>query len=162
MSENKKAEPGRYLCFSLAQEKFAIPLLSVKEVLGNLQFTKVPQSPPYFKGIVNLRGQIISVIDLRQKMKINSKLADGVEATTIILDLGALTLGVMVDSVDYVKEYSAEDLGEPPATDSSVNTDFILSVAREREDLVLVIDIKSLLNVSDYKALNDQKVKQAV
>lgn len=160
--EERVLEAGRYLCFSLGKEKFAVPLLHVKEVLGRLRFKSVPQSPTYFKGVVNLRGQLISVIDLRLKLKMAAIEAVGtVEATTIILDFGALSLGVMVDTVDCVKEYSAGDLSPSPDLESSVDHEYILSVAREDGDLVLILDLKAVLNTEDYKVLKDQQIKQA-
>lgn len=156
-SENVLAA-GRYLCFSLGKEKFAVPLLHVKEVLGRLQFTTVPQAPAYFKGVVNLRGQLISVIDLRLKLKtIATDSGAVVEATTIILDFGALSLGIMVDTVDCVKEYSAGDLSPSPDIESSIDHKFILCVAREDGGLVLILDLRSVLNTEDYRVIKERQ-----
>src|SRR5687767_11797892 len=88
---------NRYICFRLGDEEFAIPLLSVREVIGVPNVTPVPQTPSYFLGIMNLRGLVISVMDLRLKMNIKGK--DSAESTVIILDLGNYNLGVLVDEV---------------------------------------------------------------
>lgn len=147
---------GRFLCFTLGKEKFAIPLLQVKEVLGNVETTAIPQAPPHFKGIMNLRGQVISVIDLRTKLKIG-KPDITPETTIIIMDFAPLCLGVIVDSVDCVAMYESKDLSEPPDTDSSMKADFITGVARTENSLTLILDLKAMLNTNDYKVIKTQK-----
>lgn len=159
MSEQAKTEAGRYLCFSLGTEKFAIPLLQVKEVIGDSQTTPIPQAPAYFKGILNLRGQIIPVIDLRSKMKI-SQGGKASETTVIILDFDALTIGVVVDSVDCVSMFEEKDLSEPPAAGTSVKLDLIKGVARGEKSLTLILDLKSILDIEDYKIIKNS-TKQA-
>lgn len=147
---------GRFLCFTLGKEKFAIPLLQVKEVLGNVETTAIPQAPPHFKGIMNLRGQVISVIDLRTKLKIG-KPDITPETTIIIMDFAPLCLGVIVDSVDCVAMYEGKDLSEPPDTDSSMKADFITGVARTENSLTLILDLKAMLNTNDFKVIKNSK-----
>jgi len=84
----------RYLAFSLGKEQYAIPLLQVKEVIGQTETTPMPYAPAHFKGIMNLRGQVISVIDLRLKFKMEAKESEG-QTAIIILDLSPLSLGVV-------------------------------------------------------------------
>lgn len=146
----------RFLCFTLGKEKFAIPLLQVKEVLGNVETTAIPQAPPHFKGIMNLRGQVISVIDLRTKLKIG-KPDITPETTIIIMDFAPLCLGVIVDSVDSVAMYESKDLSEPPDTDSSMKADYITGVARSENSLTLILDLKAMLNTNDFKVIKNQK-----
>jgi purine-binding chemotaxis protein CheW len=150
------ANGGRFLCFTLGKEKFAIPLLQVKEVLGNVETTAIPQAPPHFKGIMNLRGQVISVIDLRTKLKIG-KPDITPETTIIIMDFAPLCLGVIVDSVDRVAMFESKELSEPPDTDSSMKADFITGVARTENCLTLILDLKSMLNTNDYKVIKANK-----
>ena len=90
----------RYLCFSLGEETFAIPLLSVREVIAVPEITRVPQTPAHFMGIMNLRGQVISILDLRTKMGI--KVQKTSETPVIICDLSPLCVGVVVDSIQAV------------------------------------------------------------
>ncbi len=150
------ANGGRFLCFTLGKEKFAIPLLQVKEVLGNVETTAIPQAPPHFKGIMNLRGQVISVIDLRTKLKIGKPDVTP-ETTIIIMDFAPLCLGVIVDSVDRVAMFESKELSEPPDTDSSMKADFITGVARTDNSLTLILDLKSMLNTNDYKVIKANK-----
>ncbi len=146
---------GRYLCFSLGKEKFAIPLLQVKEVIANTETTNIPQAPAYFKGIMNLRGQVISVIDLRSKLKIVHQDVNS-ETTIVILDINGLSLGVIVDSVDSVIAYSDADISDPPVHDTTVKADYIVGVARGKDHLTLVLDLEKALNTQDMKSLRQQ------
>jgi len=141
----------RYLSFSLGNEKYAIPLLSVKEVIAVPDTTPVPFTPSYFLGIMNLRGQIISVIDLRQKMGIKAKGSS--ETSVIICDLAPLTLGVVVDSIDSVLSPREEDISERPEVHGAKNLDFITGVCKREEGLVVLIDIARMLNADDHKSI---------
>ncbi len=151
---------GRFLCFSLGKERFAIPLLQVKEVIANTETTNIPQAPAYFKGIMNLRGQVISVIDLRSKLKVG-KVETTPETTIVILDVNSLSLGVIVDSVNSVTAYDAEDISNPPDHDSSVKTDYIVGVAREKDHLTLILDLRKALNTDDMRTMRDNLQKAA-
>jgi len=149
------AQPGRYLCFSLGKDKFAIPLLQVKEVIADVETTNIPQAPAHFKGVMNLRGQVISIVDLRVKLKCG-KPEKTTETTIIILDLDPLQLGVVVDSVDSVVEYETTDISATPETDTSVKVDYIMGVAKNNNMLTLMLDLRKALNADDYKAIKSQ------
>lgn len=141
----------RYLCFGLGSEEFAIPLLSVKEVIGLPEITSVPQTPAHFLGVMNLRGSVISVMDLRLKLGIKS--ASQQETTVIILDLGDYQLGVVVDRVNAVLPLTAEQIGPKPVVESSKSTEYITGVFRKEERLVLLLDIAKALVVEDRSAM---------
>jgi purine-binding chemotaxis protein CheW len=144
----------RYLAFSLSQEQYAIPLLQVKEVIGMIPTTSIPQMPAYFKGILNLRGVIISVVDLRSKLQL-PKVDPGPETSIIILDLSPLCIGVIVDSVNSVLALTGEELSPPPDIQSNDEA-YVTGVAKKDNRLTLLLDIGSLLSVEDIKALKVQ------
>lgn len=148
----KKENDQRYIAFSLRNEQYAIPLLQAKEFIGVTEPTPVPQSPDYFKGIINLRGQIISVIDLRihlQLPKIEKKVRQSNEESIIILNLGSLHLGMIVDSINSVLDLSEDELDPPPTLDGSARDNYIVGVARKNNKLTLILDIESLLSIQD-------------
>ena len=103
----------RYLEFNLAEAKFAIPLLSVKEVVAVPKTTKIPFSPDYFLGVMNLRGQVLSIIDLKTRMEMTEE-AESAETAVIIIDLGYTHLGVVVDSINRVIALENEDFSPAP------------------------------------------------
>ncbi len=136
----------KHLCFDLGEEEFSIPLLEVKEVLAMPEFTKVPQTPPHFLGIMNLRGQVISVIDLRSKLAIKSSVNS--ETSVIILDLDSFYLGVVVDRVNSVQEVSTADMKERPSLDSKAN-DYVVGVFEKNKKMILNLDIRKALSIED-------------
>jgi purine-binding chemotaxis protein CheW len=151
-------EQTRFLCFSLGVEEYAIQLLAVKEVIGMPEITPVPQTPPYFLGIMNLRGAVISVMDLRHKLGIKPGSSD--ETTVIILDLGDYCLGIVVDCVNSVLSLSMDDIAKKPVLESGKSTDYVTGVYRKEDRLVLLLDIAKALSIEDRSALN-KKSNQA-
>lgn len=150
----------RYLAFSLCDEQYAIPLLQVKEVIGMTEATPIPYTPTYFKGIINLRGQVISVIDLRAKLEL-SRCDVSQETSIIILDLSPLCLGVIVDSINSVLALTADVLSPAPDVESSVSRQYLTGVARKDSRLTLLLDIASTLSVEDLKTLKNQNLQKS-
>jgi purine-binding chemotaxis protein CheW len=150
---------SRYLCFNLGKEEFAIPLLSIKEVIGLPETTPIPQAPTHFLGIMNLRGQVISVMDLRQKLGIKTTNTD--ETSVIILDLGSYNLGVVVDCVNSVQMLTAQDITEKPVVENSKTYEHITGVFRKNERLILLLDILKALSVEDKTAATKKLTKAA-
>lgn len=154
-AKKKAVDEKRYLVFTLVNEQYAVPLLQVKEVLGLTDTTPVPYTPSHFRGIMNLRGQVISIIDLRLKFKMG-KSDFGPETAIIILDMAPLYLGVIVDSVDSVLGLTEEEISPSPDVETNVKTDYIEGVARKDKKLILLLNIEKTLNVEDLKALKVQ------
>jgi purine-binding chemotaxis protein CheW len=143
---------GRYLAFSLGAESFAVPLLSVREVIAMPEVTPVPHTPAHFLGIMNLRGQIISVIDLRTKFKFKTQSTQSDETAVVICNLNGVTLGVVVDSVNYVLTVDSKQIQDKPQIERSVKSEYILGVTQKDDKLVLLVDLAQALDVSDYTA----------
>ena len=157
-SKNRQSGQGeRYISFSLGQEEYAIPLLVVKEVIAIPDITPIPFTPSHFLGIMNLRGQVISVIDFRTKLGI--KPSPGAETAIIICDLSPLTLGVVVDSINSVVAPLDSELSSKPDIQSNHNTDYITGVFKRDKKLVLLLEIARALSVEDLQAMSGQ-VKQ--
>lgn len=152
-------ETIRYLCFSLGHEEFAIPLLKVKEVIGLPETTPIPQAQPHFVGIMNLRGSVISVLDMRTKLSIKPGSHD--ETTVIILDLGETNLGVVVDCVNSVIAIPHDQIAPKPLIESSKASDYITGVYRKDEHLVLMLDIGKTLSVDDRATLSKATAPKA-
>jgi purine-binding chemotaxis protein CheW len=144
-----------FLSFSVNSEKFALPLLAIKEVIGNTATTPIPECPPYFKGIINLRGQVISIVDLRLKLNGN-KSSTPAGSTIIILHMPDVSLGIIVDSVDSVISVNASEISPPPDVQNA-KTEFITGVARRGNELVLILDMKYLINPADREKIQAQK-----
>src|SRR5258708_2612365 len=122
-AKEKEDKLGRYLSFSLGKEEYAIPLLKVKEVIAVPDTTPVPFTPAHFLGMMNLRGQVISVVDLR--LKLGMKKVDRTEETAvIIIDLDPIFLGIVVDSVNKVLNLTEGEISNPPELLDKKNGDY--------------------------------------
>ena len=144
------SQAERYMSFSLGEEEYAVPLLQVREVIALPEVTVVPQTPSYFLGIMNLRGQVISVIDLR--LKLGFKAGKTKETAVIIFDLGQAKIGVVVDTVNNVLSPTAEDISDRPAGSGNQH-EYIAGIYRRTDKLVFLIDMAKALNMTDLAAV---------
>lgn len=146
---------SRFLEFSLGKSEYAIPLLIVKEVLSIPSTTPIPNSPAYFMGLMNLRGQVISIIDLRKKMKVSPK--EHNEEAVIIVDLDGLNIGVVVDSINNVLAFSSEEVSEMPDVDSQLQSHYIAGVYKKAHSLTVLLDVAQVLDLKDLELVSKHK-----
>jgi purine-binding chemotaxis protein CheW len=150
-AKNANANRERFLSFSLGAEEYAVPLLAVREVIALPEYTPVPYTPSYFLGIMNLRGQVISIMDLRQKLGIKPGI--DTETAVIICDLNGASIGVVVDSVNTVLNPDHADISEKPEIQSNRPTDYITGVYRKDKKLILFLDLSRSLSLEDHAAV---------
>lgn len=147
---------GKYLTFTLANEDYGIGILKIKEIIGMMPITSVPQTPTFVKGVVNLRGKVIPVVDLRLKFGMPS--IDYTERTCIIVveisgQTGAVKIGIVVDAVSEVLSIKGEDIENTPAFGTRVNTDYILGMAKMGGKVKILLDIDQVLSANDIASL---------
>lgn len=157
-SEAASGNTERFLCFSLADESFAMPLLAVKEVIGMPEVTPVPHSPAHFIGVMNLRGQIISIVDLRKVL--GAKTDNSGETCVIICDLNPVVVGAVVSSVNNVLNVTEAELEQKPDIQSSRAAEFVRSVINRDNKLVLLVDIAKALGVEALVAAAQNNLKK--
>ncbi len=158
MSETKTQLSERYLVFSLGTERYALPLLDVKEVIAVPEFTPIPFTPSHFLGMMNLRGQVISVIDLR--LKFGMKPQPSTETSVIICDFSSVTVGVVVDSINSVLSCTTDQIQPKPQIESSKKTEYIMGVTKADDRLVVIIDISKALDMSDLAAIKNAQTNK--
>lgn len=147
---------GKYLTFALASEQYGLQILKVREIIGYIDVTAVPQMPAHVKGVVNLRGQVIPVVDLRAKFGMQT--AEVTDETCIIvveITLGnrKSNTGIVVDRVQEVLDIEAGSIEEAPEFDASVNTDFILGMGKVGDSVKILLDIDRVLTGSGLSGL---------
>lgn len=135
---------GKYLAFFIGDSVYGLPLTHVIEIIGNLRATRVPGIPHYIKGIINLRGKIVPVIDARLKMDIEEIEYDD-RTCIIIVNWNESLIGLIVDSVDEVLNFSDEQLSELPDSSSVNGNKYISSVGKIGEKLTLILDCDRFL-----------------
>jgi purine-binding chemotaxis protein CheW len=139
---------GKYLTFSLAGEEYGIGILKVREIIGMMTVTPVPQTPEFVKGVINLRGKVIPVIDLRLRFGLQATAYT--ERTCIIVveiqgETSALPMGIVVDAVSEVLNIRGADIENTPAFGVKLNTDFILGMAKTGGGVKILLDIDKVL-----------------
>lgn len=144
---------GKYLTFALANEEYGLEILKVREIIGYMDITAVPQMPEYVKGVINLRGQVIPVIDLRAKFCMET--AQVTEQTCIIVvetTQGSryCSTGIVVDRVQEVLDITGDNIEETPQFGSSVNTDFIVGMGKVGTAVKILLDIDKVLSGTDF------------
>ena len=148
LPETVPDKEGKYLTFALANEEYGLEILKVREIIGYIDVTAVPQTPHYVKGVINLRGQVIPVVDLRGKFGMET--TDITEETCIIVVEIAqgnrrCSTGIVVDRVQEVLDIAGEAIEEPPQFGASVNVDFILGMGKVGESVKILLDIDRVL-----------------
>ena len=148
---------GKYLTFTLAEEEYGIGILKIKEIIGMLPITSVPQTPDFVKGVVNLRGKVIPVIDLRLRFGIRE--IDYTERTCIIVveiagQAGTVLIGIVVDSVSEVLNVKGDDIEDTPTFGTKLDTEYILGMAKMEGGVKILLDIDRVLNSEEVGMLD--------
>jgi purine-binding chemotaxis protein CheW len=147
---------GKYLTFTLADEEYGIGILKIKEIIGMMQITTVPQTPEFVKGVINLRGKVIPVIDLRLRFGMES--IDYTDRTCIIVveiqgTIQTVQIGIVVDSVSEVLNIKGEEVEDTPTFGEKLNTDYILGMAKMEGGVKILLDIDRVLKAEEVELL---------
>lgn len=147
---------GKYLSFALGHEEYGLEILKVREIIGYIAVTAVPQTPAYVKGVINLRGQVIPVIDLRTKFGMAT--AEVTEQSCIIVvEIAQMnrtcSMGIIVDHVQEVLDIAGEAIEETPQFGAAVETDFILGMAKVGHAVKILLDIDKVLAGDHFDAV---------
>ena len=148
---------GKYLTFRLAEEEYGLEILKVQEIIQMQAVTRVPRTPDYVRGVINLRGKVIPVIDLRKKFNLDS--AKDTEKTCIIVVQIAsgdthVVMGIIIDEVKEVLDIRAENIEDTPSFGSSIDTEFILGMGKIGQSVKILLDIDKVMSA---KELNEIK-----
>ena len=152
--EEGRREGGKFLTFFLAEEEYGLEILKVREIIGMMDITPVPRTPEFICGVINLRGKVIPIIDLRLKFAM-----DAVERTDetcmIVVQAAGLQMGIVVDKVSEVLDIAGEDIEDAPSFGTEVNTDYILGIGKSQGKVKLLLDIDKVLSDEDAIRLRD-------
>jgi purine-binding chemotaxis protein CheW len=157
-------EACQYMTFKLGDELFAINVSQVREVLEVLQITKVPTAPAYMRGVVNVRGQAIPVVDLRLRFGLPS-IADTVHTRVIVMELSidgeTAVIGGLADSVHEVIELEPGNINPPPRIAMRWRTDFILGMGKRGEEFIIILDVNAVFSSEELVATSESAVPAA-
>lgn len=156
MSENHKSDPSELLqlvSFKINEEEFGIEILKVQEIIKMVQITQVPNAPEFVDGVINLRGRIIPIIDLRIKLGLARK--DHTKNTRIVVvELKNRTIGFIVDEVNEVLRIPKEITEAPPEMIGGINKEFITSIGKLEDRLLILLDLEKILSGNEYAQMD--------
>ena len=152
-----RALAGKYLTFKLAMEEYGLEILKVQEIIKMMDITRVPRTPEFVRGVINLRGKVIPVIDLRLKFGMESK--ETTEKTCVIVvqvarENAIVITGIIVDEVSEVLDITSEEIEPAPSFGTNVDTRFILGMAKARGSVKILLDINKVLSAGEMEALS--------
>ncbi len=148
VNQARVPEGGKFLTFLMANEKYGLEILKVREIMGMMAVTSIPTTPAFIRGVINLRGKVIPVVDLRLKFGIEAK--EDTQRTCIIVvhlthTAQQMTMGIIVDEVSDVLDIDRDQIEPPPSFGANVRTDFILGMGKVDQKVMTMLDIDRVL-----------------
>ncbi len=144
---------GKYLTFGLAKEDYGLEILKVREIIGMMDITPVPLTPEYFRGVINLRGKVIPVVDLRMKFGMES-IEQTPNTCIIVVDVSGVEMGVVVDRVSEVLDIVSEDIEDAPSFGADVDTEYIRGIGKTGGRVTILLDIDGVISSEEIEAIS--------
>lgn len=154
MSEEakRKTEEQQLVVFGIANELYGVDIAAVREIITMQRITKVPRTPEFVEGIINLRGKVIPVIDLRKRFHLGFAEEDK-ETRIVVVEIGGNTIGMVVDSVSEVLRISSDVVEPPSPVIVGVDAEYIKAVAKVEDKLIILLDMEKVLNKQEQLEL---------
>jgi len=158
LTESMASRAGKYLTFELGGEVYGLEILKVQEIIGMMKVTRVPKTPGFVRGVINLRGKVIPVVDLRLKFGLEAK-EDTDRTCIIVVQIqhkdAKVTMGSIVDEVSEVMDISADQIEPAPEFGASVETEFILGMGKVNQKVVMLLDVDKVLSTGEIGILEN-------
>jgi len=152
--EGDSSDVLQLVTFRLGNEEFSVDILKVQEIIRDMELTRVPRAPDFVEGVINLRGKVIPVIDLRKRFGFKS-CEKTVETRIIVIDVNNRTVGLRVDGVSEVLRLPTDTVEPAPSLATGSGSDYISGVGKVDERLIILLDVGKLLSDSERDALGD-------
>jgi len=157
VSGGPQSAAGKYLTFKLRAESYGLGILKVQEIIKVMPITRVPRTPSFTRGVINLRGKVIPVLDLR--LKFDMEAAEDTERTCIVVVQvmrggDPVTMGLFVDEASEVVNVLPSEIEPPPSLGASVNTEFILGMGKLGDKVVMLLDVDKALTADEIAAVS--------
>jgi purine-binding chemotaxis protein CheW len=152
---------GKYLTFKLAEEEYGLEILKVQEIIQMQAVTKVPRTPDHVRGVINLRGKVIPVVDLRRKFGLDS-VKDTEKTCIIVVQIthkdGKVVMGIIIDEVKEVLDIKADNIEDTPSFGESVNTEFILGIGKIGTSVKMLLSIDKVLSFAEIDSISKSTI----
>ena len=152
--KDTSAMDGKFLTFILGKEVYGIEILKAREIIGLMDITTVPQTPEYMKGVINLRGKVIPVIDLRLKFGMPEE-EHPQETCVIVVEVNNTSLGIIVDSVSEVSDINGGEIEDAPSFGQGIDTSFIMALGKVKDKIIILLDIEAVLSSEELEMVGE-------
>ncbi|MCP4254594.1 MAG: chemotaxis protein CheW [Candidatus Scalindua sp.] len=154
--ENKgsSALDGKFLTFVLGDEIYGIEILKAREIIGLMEITTVPQTPDYMKGVINLRGKVIPVIDLRMKFSMQEN-EHTKETCVIVVVVNDTSIGLIVDRVSEVADIDGAEIEDAPNFGQGIDSSFIMGLGKVKEKIIILLDIGAVISTAELEMVEE-------
>ncbi len=152
--KERSAVEGKFLTFILGDEIYGIEILKAREIIGLMDITTVPQTPEYMKGVINLRGKVIPVIDLRLKFSLPEE-EHTQETCVIVVEVNDTSIGLIVDRVSEVSDISGEEIENAPGFGQGIDTSFITGLGKVKDKIIILLDIETVLSSEELEMVEE-------
>lgn len=153
MLEEKRSGELQIVTFKIGKEEFSVDILKVQEIIRIIEITRVPRSPEFVEGVINLRGKVIPVIDLRKRFGL-SKIGHDHDTRIIVVESTGRTVGMIVDSVSEVLRLNASTVEPPPEIVGSIDSEYIDGVGKLEDRLIILLNIDKVLSPKETRELS--------
>lgn len=163
MSDKILTQANQYLTFSLDNEQYAIRVSKTREVLGFSTVTKVPRMPEFLRGVINLRGSVVPVADLKVKFNMPEVKADidtSIVVTEVSLDAGNVIVGLLVDSVQEVIDLLPENIEPAPKIGTRLSTEFIEGIGKKNDDFIIILNIDRVFSFDEINTVREDGIAE--
>jgi purine-binding chemotaxis protein CheW len=144
---------GKFLTFFLAGEEYGIEILKVHEILGMLPITRIPRAPEFMRGVINLRGKVIPIMDLRSRFVMPP--CETAEACIVVAQIQRVQIGIVVDQVSEVCNITADEVEDTPSFGADVHTEYLLGLAKQGGKVKLLLDIDKILTLTELASATE-------
>ena len=152
--KDTSAIDGKFLTFILGNEVYGIEILKAREIIGLMDITTVPQTPEYMKGVINLRGKVIPVIDLRLKFGMPEE-EHTQETCVIVVEVNNTSIGIIVDSVSEVSDINGGEIEDAPSFGQGIDTSFIMALGKVKDKIIILLDIEAVLSSEELEMVGE-------
>ncbi len=156
---NDAVDTNQYVTFLIGNEVYGVEVLRVQEIIGMTRVTQVPNSMHFMKGVINLRGTVVPVVDMRLRFTMEEKDYDNF-TVILIVEVKGTMIGMIVDSVSDVVNIPVKDIQDTPHFSANIRTDYIKGIGRIDEDLVIVLDVDKILSHEEIEKIEQGTIKQ--
>lgn len=151
-SKEMKDDILQLVSFNIGEEEFGVDILKVQEIIRLVEITRVPNAPHFVEGVINLRGKVIPVIDLRKRLGLAS-IESSSESRIVVVELANKIIGFLVDCVNEVLRISSSITEPPPAIIAGINADYITAIGKLEDRILILLDLERILNTNEKSAL---------